>query len=305
MEVKNFKMDYKEIKKELEELKQQLRDSISKVDKITSSLPNINPEPTPTSPHYKKDYDFKGIGVVELRQYPQKIDPSKPVVFIDEGHGGLDEEGNYTTPARYGKRFQYLPSLVDGGMDQNGEGWIYEGVLNRCLVDDLCGQLRQAKIQYIIISDEVKDISLSERVSIIDKLYKIYPHAFLFSVHCNAFRGESRGSCLFTTRGETKSDLIAQHIAPHLYDLEEEFGDDGFWVRDGSGKINQIDYEKNFAILMCKPPAVMSEVLFFDNVKDVKLLLSPLFNFRFMSKVVLGIKSYLTNPSTPRKLPKK
>ena len=298
-------MDYTDIKKELEELKQQLRESIEKVDKITSSLPNINPEPTPTSPHYYKKYDLGELGSVTLRQYPQMIDPSKPVVFIDEGHGGLDEEGNYTTPAKYGKRFKHDPKIVNGGMDQNGEGWIYEGVLNRCLVEDLCGQLRQAQIQYIIISDEVEDVSLSDRVSIIDELYKMYPHGFLFSVHCNAFRGESRGSCLFTTRGETKSDLIAQHIAPHLYDLEDEFGDDGFWVRDGSGKINQIDYEKNFTILMCKPPAVMSEVLFFDNVKDVQLLLSPIFSIRFMSKVVRGIKSYITNPSTPRKLPKK
>lgn len=315
MEVKSFKMDYKEIKKSLEEIKGSIKGIMGKLDKITTSLPNITPpteQPKDTNElvHFIGKYNIAGK-VYHLRQSHKKIDPSKPVVFIDEGHGGLDENGEYTTPARNGKRYQHIPSIVNGGMDKEKTGWIYEGVLNRWLVEEMCKAMKdesilsEGEIQYIIISDDVLDIPLKERVEIINFLYQIYDKGFLISVHCNAFKGESTGSCLFTTRHQSTSDIIAQHLAPYLYDLENHWSDKGFWVRDGSGKVNEIDYEKNFAILMCNPPAVMTEVLFFDNAKDVSMLLNKSFRIGFMERLVLGLESFIQFPTDPRQLPKK
>lgn len=296
-------MDYSEMREQLEQLNQRIRENIKMLDGIISNFPRINPQPQP-SLHYIQNYTLGDLGLVTLRQYPEKIDPSKPIVFLDEGHGGLDEHGNYTTPPHHGKRFQHPPSLVDGGMDKDGEGWIYEGVLNRRIVSELCRHLQAMEIQYIIISHSVEDRDLDLRVDIVNTLYKMFPKGFLWSGHCNALRGESTGSCLFTTRGQTISDIIAQHIAPYLYDLEDVWEDDGFWVRDGSGKVKEIDYEKNFTILMCVPPAVMSEVLFFDSKIDIKLLLNKDFIHQYTLAVANGFNSYLTNPDTPRPLPK-
>lgn len=304
MDLNELRDNLKDLKRETSSLSGRLGRIIDEMDDFLQSQPRINPNSNPTnSPHRIGKYVIKGK-TYYLRQSHETIDKTKPVVFIDEGHGGLDENGNYTTPSSYGKRFKHNPAIVDGGMDKDGKGWIYEGVLNRELVVEFCWHLKQKEIQFIIISDYIKDVSLDDRVDIVNFLYQIYNKGFLISVHCNAFRGESTGSCLFTTRHQSTSDIIAQHIAPYLYELEEYWRSKGFWVRDGSEKVNEIDYEKNFTILMCDCPAVMTEVLFFDNERDIKMLIDKNFRFHFMEKFVWGLGSYLTNQPI-RPLPKR
>lgn len=200
-------------------------------------------------------------------------------IVLDFGHGGLDSQGRYTTAPN--KMFVHA----------NGEA-AYEGVLNRQIGGHVYTCLRSHKEFNVVCTvkeDDPRDISLSQRVRVANKFD---PKETIFvSIHCNASKyHNASGFELFTTKGLTKSDSLAEEIAnavEHIYE------DVGLRLRyDFSDKDK--DKEADFYVLRkTKCPAVLLECGFFDNRKDFDLLKDPIFQGNLGSFIYTGILNFI------------
>lgn len=202
-------------------------------------------------------------------------------IVLDYGHGGIDKNGKYTTaPAKMAK----LPS---------GE-IAYEGVLNRQIGGILYQLLRwhSPKINIVctVKADDARDLSLGHRVGVANK----YPEneTLFVSIHSNAFNGKARGFEIFTTKGTTKSDKLAEFIADEVKELYDKVGLKlRFDFLDGD-KDKEADF---YVIKKTRCPAVLIECLFFDNQEDFNYLKNPKFQKDLAFAIYQGIIKYINN----------
>lgn len=174
--------------------------------------------------------------------------------LIDAGHGGLDKSGHYTTFPR--KMYVFPADMMT----------IYEGVINRKVADKLANRLKN-KYEYQFIHDKSDDLSLQVRVSRADNAFRKDPRCIFLGIHSNA--GNGSGFEIFTSKGQTKSDKIAQvfwevylkHFPTFSFRTDQLDGDD--------------DKEEDFYVLRKTDcPALLVENLFFDNRREAEYLLS-------------------------------
>lgn len=199
-------------------------------------------------------------------------------IILDFGHGGLDKDGNYTTN---GKFHMFNKNEI-----------AYEGVLNRQIGGVLHAYLRSMEpninIVTTVASDDSRDLSLGYRVKVANQ----YPakETIFISIHSNAFNTKAKGFEIFTSKGVTKSDSLAESIAneiePFYKELKLKLRYD---FKDGDK-----DKERDFYVLRkTKCPAVLIECLFFDNYEEFKLLRDPEFQKELAWRIFLGIKNHL------------
>lgn len=202
-------------------------------------------------------------------------------VYLDAGHGGLDEDGTYVTAPS--KQFKHSRGTF------HGNGWFYEGVWNRVLVNRVADKLKNLDIHYKIVSHEYLDFPLQYRVDTANWYYRNYKKGIFISTHSNAANGHARGFEVYTTRGKTKSDQLAELLweeAKELLTGEIRFRSD---VSDGDS-----DRERNFFVIRRTiMPAILVEHLFFDNYDDAKLLMNGLIVDKFAEAQVRAIIRYI------------
>lgn len=173
------------------------------------------------------------------------------LVLLDNGHGGLIN-GNPQTGSR---RSHKLP---------NGAR-LYEGEFNRAIVNGIIQELTFLNIPYVNITPEMRDVTRPTRIRRANA-YKRVRNVFLLSVHCNA--GGGRGFEVFTSRGRTKSDLIANIFAQEFV---KEFPDRRLRTDLSDGLLGK---EANFDVLKkTAMPAILTENFFFDNKEEVENIL--------------------------------
>lgn len=176
------------------------------------------------------------------------------IFLLDAGHGGFID-GDYDTEKRYkgGKQAHHT----------SGE-YIYEGEINRALRNKVVYWLKKKGIyNFAYLTDGDEDISLQDRVKAANK----YDKAILISIHCNG--GGGTGFEIYTTKGETNSDRVADVFIKHC---KAQFPSERFRAdhTDGDG-----DKEANFYILKkSKHPAILTENFFMDTLQDCRKLLS-------------------------------
>jgi len=172
------------------------------------------------------------------------------IVLLDNGHGALIN-GKYQTA---GKR-----------KDWRDKGIIFEGEFNRAIVNGIIEQLTSFKIPYVNIAPEYWDVRLETRV----RRANHYPsnESFYLSVHSNA--GGGRGSEIFTSPGDTKSDKIATVFGEEFNNafpnriLRTDFSD------------GDLDKERRFYVLTkTKMPAILTENFFMDNFEEFDSILN-------------------------------
>lgn len=216
-----------------------------------------------------------GIGA----QVVDKAIPDVPkyVVYIDAGHGGVDANGRYTTR---GKSFKHSKGQFhDGTM-------FYEGVSNRLSADILKPMLEAEGFEVVVIYEPVADISLTERVNRANSHWRNGKRpGLLISLHSNAVSaeraGQARGFLVYTSIGETPSDVIAHDL---LDEYEKMFPN--LRVRRDSRNSGP-DYEANFTMLSkTVMPAILPENLFFDNYDDAVLLMSEDYHKNYCQALV-------------------
>ena len=183
-----------------------------------------------------------------------KVDSNYLWIF-DNGHGGIID-GVYQTS---GKRSPLWP---DGEI-------LYEGEFNRSIVDRLIKLCTDAGIECVNLVDTQEDVPLSTRT---DKANDIYRQqrdkdgkpCIYVSIHANGFSAESaNGWEVYTSEGETKSDLIATVL---FNKAQAEFPDEYMRkdTRDGDP-----DQESNFWVLRkTVMPAILSENFFMTNSEN-------------------------------------
>lgn len=200
-------------------------------------------------------------------------------IILDFGHGGLNDDGKYTTAPSKMHKFP------------NGQV-AYEGVLNRQIGGMLYTMLRSyhpdINVECTVREDDPKDLSLGWRVRVANK-YPVNETIFI-SIHSNAFNSRVRGFELYTTRGVTLSDTLAEEIATQVEHLYEELSLKlRYDFSDGDR-----DKEADFYVLRkTKCPAVLIECLFFDNWEDYLLLSDVKFQSDLAYHIFKGISSFL------------
>ena len=197
-------------------------------------------------------------------------------IILDCGHGGIDNNGNYTTaPA---KMYKFSNGKV-----------AYEGELNRQIGKRVGDYLEELcyPVQYTVQPHSPIDLSLRERVTIANKLSS--NNTIFISFHSNASAKHSaRGFEIWTSKGETRSDILATYIGEEIID---EFPLNRF---RGDYTDGDLDKESNFYVLRnTKCPAVLLENLFFDNYADYLLLTSESFQKRLAWRICNGIIRYI------------
>lgn len=204
-------------------------------------------------------------------------------IILDFGHGGLDANGVYTTP---GKRHTF----------SNGET-VYEGVINRRIGGMVRSFLRMLDHQYNIVTtvdeNDSRDIALSQRVRVANQ----FPAAetIFVSIHNNAFNSVARGFEIYTTRGVTKSDALAESIANAV---EPYYKSKNLSLRFDTTDGDK-DKEAEFYVLSkTNCPSVLIECLFFDNAEDAALLKDPVFMKELSWRIFEGIRNYLNANSS-------
>lgn len=174
----------------------------------------------------------------------------KLIPILDNGHGD-------NTPGKRSPQFgENLPIL-------------YEWEFNRDIVKRIAAMCTNAGIEYRVLVPENNDVSLQARCERANQIYSVTGgKCFLFSIHANA--GGGTGWECYTTKGETKSDRIAEILAN---EWRAEFGDQ--WRIRADYSDGDADKESQFYILQhTKCPAVLSENLFMDNYKDYQFLMT-------------------------------
>jgi len=193
---------------------------------------------------------------------------------IDEGHGGLNPGGGYTTPSSKGKQYTFTG---DNPLT------IYEGHINRMIGRFLKSRLIEAGIDFKTINDGVMDTPLRERVNKIDDIFHLERKkgrtSLLLSIHSNAMTkpeeikgtGQSVASynSIWTSRGATRSDKLVQFFERAYKEKMSE------WRFATDSSDGDSDFEADFYILRKSDgPAVLVENLFFDNRDNANFLSS-------------------------------
>lgn len=172
--------------------------------------------------------------------------------LLDAGHGGIIN-GTYQTP---GKR---SPTWEDGSV-------LYEGEFNRAIVARIKEQLNFLKLRYVDITCTDEDLSLRARVQVANYYHYQEADCVYVSIHSNA--GGGHGFEVFTSPGQTRSDIYAAIFAAAFM---EEFPGERVRADFTDG---DVDKEAGFYILRrTKMPSVLTENFFMDNEFECKTYL--------------------------------
>lgn len=197
-------------------------------------------------------------------------------IILDPGHGGLTASGVYTTAP--GKMFKFKDGTI-----------AYEGVLNRQIASMVSKFLKENgafNVVSTVACEDPTDVSLGDRVKVANKFKS--SETIYISIHCNA--GGGTGFEIFTTKGSTRSDLLAEYIATSVESYYKQLGLKLRYDYSDGDKDKEEDF---YVIRKTKCPAVLLECGFFDNEKDFALLSNKAFQEQLGYKIYLGILDFV------------
>lgn len=203
---------------------------------------------------------------------------SKYLYLIDPGHGGIIN-GNYVTS---GKRSPVFPD----------NSVLYEGVNNRDNTVKLLLALHKEGIRAIDIVNSNEDISLEERVKRANHLHKDTPCVYI-SIHSDAAGNgaewhEASGISVYTSPGQTKSDVLASLV---IDNLEEQFTNTVKWRKDSSD--GDEDKEAHFYVLeKTACPSILIEAGFHTNKLEAQRMLTDEWKNKLINAIVNAIKQF-------------
>ena len=177
---------------------------------------------------------------------------SRYVYVLDAGHGGVING----VPQTAGKR-----------SPEWDKGVLYEGVINRLIMQKVIELCQSECIPVVPIIDTDIDVSLSNRVKKVNGIASKMKAIFI-SIHCDAFHKESaNGWSAFTYYGQTDSDKVSTIMYKEAKKSRLKIRQD---QSDGDP-----DKEANFKVLReTTCPAILVENLFMTNKKDYNFLMS-------------------------------
>lgn len=191
-------------------------------------------------------------------------------ILIDNGHG-LDTAGKCSPDGKYRE-------------------WAWSREIAQMIVDELVRRGYDARR----IVTETNDVSLTERARRVNTICSQVGTAnvLLVSIHSNAAGNgqwmSARGWCAYTSRGNTKADVLANYI---YAEAQKQFV--GHKIRTDYSD-GDPDWEAGFAVLTkTKCPAVLTENFFHDNREDVAFITSSAGKRAVVAAHVNGIIAYI------------
>ena len=190
------------------------------------------------------------------------------IILIDNGHGSNTEQNGKFSP-KLTADMNISGEFTNGGRFRE---WKYNRVISHMIVDKLTSMGYDA----MLVVPENTDVSLAERIRRINTICNKNGagNVLLVSVHSNAKGNgtswqDAKGWEAYTTKGNTKSDILANYLYKRADKNlpERKIRED--WS-DGDR-----DKESDFYIIKkAYCPAVLTENFFYDNKDDLKYLTS-------------------------------
>lgn len=195
-----------------------------------------------------------------------------PLIGIRAGHGGLHPEtGQYTTPSKTGKLFVHSKDLpIELHKTTNKGKVFFEGVFNRYVADRVAKKLGALNVPNAQFHHPYLDIPITQQSETINKANTTNPIPLLLELHSNAHNGKARGFEVYTSQGNTKSDLYAEL----LYGKIKERIPQMILRQD----LSDGDHDKETKLWMTTQtncPTILPEFGFFDNAEDILLIMNP------------------------------
>lgn len=200
-------------------------------------------------------------------------------VLIDAGHGGV-VNGKYVTPGKRSPKWSDLPQL-------------FEGVQNREIAALLKSKLTAAGIKFTDVVDSNNDISLKARVAKANSIYAKDKSAIYISIHADAAGNGNEdypatGISVFTSPGQTKSDILAQEV---FKSLDAKLGNSTKKRTDSTD--GDSDKEAHFYVLTATTcPSVLCELGFMTNRKECELMQTAKWKEDCAQAIFEGILNY-------------
>lgn len=200
-------------------------------------------------------------------------------VLLDAGHGGI-VNGNYVTPGKRSPQWKDLPQL-------------FEGVQNREIVALIKSKLTAANIRFTDVVDSQNDISLKSRVAKANSIYSKDKSAIYISIHADAAGNglidhPATGISVFTSPGQTKSDVLAQSV---YESLNTKLGNSTKKRTDNTD--GDSDIEAHFYVLTATTcPSILCELGFMTNRKECELMQTAKWKEDCAQAVFEGILNY-------------
>jgi N-acetylmuramoyl-L-alanine amidase len=184
--------------------------------------------------------------------------------LLDNGHGGVIN-GIYTTCPNYNPKD---PKTFRKMYIHNGVP-IYEGEFNRIIVGLIAKELKKLGIKFSLITPELQDIPLQDRVKRANDYYNQDKNCIFVSVHGNAANTQAKGFEVFSSIGQTRSDAVAEVFAT---EMEKAFpGRTMRWDLSDKDKDKESDF---YVLSKTNMPAILTENFFMDNLEDAKIMMS-------------------------------
>ena len=190
------------------------------------------------------------------------------IILIDNGHGSNTEQNGKYSPK--------LTADMNIGSEFTNGGRFREWKYNRVIAKQIVDKLKSMDYDARLVVPEYKDISLSERIRRINTICNKEGagNVLMISVHSNA-KGNgtawenAKGWEAYTTRGKTKSDILADFLYKRA--------DSNLKGRKIREDWTDGDRDKEADFYMIKKsycPAVLTENFFYDNKDDLEYLTS-------------------------------
>lgn len=220
------------------------------------------------------------------------------VIYLDYGHGGMINN-EYQTPGEK----QYHFTQINGDVELS----IYEGEVNREIAARLANMLMSARyLVYDVVQNkylttfvsakdlEQRDISLGSRVRCANEQHRQTPGIYI-SLHANAIGNNLQGpsvavdgAMVFTSRGQTASDLIAT-------DVLNEIGTRTELRKRTQYDDGDSDYERDFYVLKkTNMPAILVEAGFYTNLKDATYISSTKGQDEIAAACFIGLSTWIS-----------
>lgn len=218
-------------------------------------------------------------------------------VAIVAGHGSI-VDNTYQTPGKQS------PEWEDGLK-------VYEGKSTKRLAYELAMMLDDLDIDHAILNPKPYDLSLQDRAQLCNNLWLMDRRTVCIFLHHNAqpttsttcppdytdpyglkgytsyFTGGAVGNEIYTSRGQTRSDCLADDIAQSLNarlpDMPLRYD-----LTDGD-----YDKEANFYVLYntwC--PAILIEFGFMTTYTDCKKIVNPIYRHELIMSIIDGLYLY-------------
>lgn len=158
---------------------------------------------------------------------------------------------------------------------------------SRDIIKELIPKLKSLGYDVFESNSTTKEIGLSQRAANANKISA--PKKVFISLHVNAAGMgtewmSARGYSVYTTKGKTNSDTVAEVI---MKQFALNFPELKARVDKSDG---DLDHEENFTVLVkTNCPAVLIEWNFQDNREDVAILTNESYNNRFVDSLITSI----------------